>query len=246
MITFMFGTKLAKFQDSLFTKYLEGTEISSKERRKLGRFNAWVWLASRIAPNNLVLRHYMLQHIILGKDTDKQVHKQIEKLAVQYQGEYLWAEGYSYWMYVRAILIAYIRLTQDPVLKGCLSATEESFAKFSFEHLGTIYPPIYGDCRKVKLSPIDPNDFKLFNSEPEIYHPLVHFKNRVYDYYRYPLGGNTHTQKQNVTDNYNKGYIDFDKHKFYEGYDKKYSSWLEELKDIIQRMFIRGRSNLCL
>ena len=60
------GSTLADFQDDKFKDYLEGGAATKEEMRRLER-NLWVRTADKLAPGNLVVRHYCLIDLLSGK-----------------------------------------------------------------------------------------------------------------------------------------------------------------------------------
>jgi hypothetical protein len=241
----MSGTKLAVFQDKLIAKLLEQKntggklDISSKDIKQLNETNLWVKAANKLAPNNLGLRHLILQDLICNKKNIEGVQSLLKKLVVTNNSNIsLWAEGYSYWLYVKDVLKLYAaKYTQ---LETIVSEIDLGFAVFSFEVDGKFYPPFYGDCRFVQL---DKDGVYFIMSikyviRKMISHPLVTKNKDVYVFHEYNLGGNTHTQKEEEM--LYTGNEEFKSKKFYEGYDKKYSSKTEEFTDVLKRIFKKG------
>ena len=240
-------------------------------------FNLWCFISRFLAPNNLSIRHYSLKFIFSKSDREFNnffdiIIKEINKISIQNEidlcnGEKrfirLWAEGYTYWLYVDSVLELvdgfsdkiYNRVS-DKFKKNIFNKASilnlyrrdihVSFWLMSFKtDSGLIYPPLYGSVRDHGLSEktlsftVNPDgqQIKRFEDRPRclpVSHRMVtQFSRGLYLNKKFILGGNTHTVSKNH-------YIDLKnknyKIDFYEGYYDKFPDFISEWSDIIKRL----------
>lgn len=220
-MNFMNGTALAKFQDDLLDRCEKGHPEFSNEEKKLLVGNAWIGLASFLAPNNLVIRQYCLIGIIFKRLMDHEILHQLHIIAPD-----LYAEGYSYWKYTKRALNLYIDALASPEIQNKMWKIDYAFSATSYQRKGVYYPAPFADLRNEALdnqgaSPIDGMKLKFLEKIGQRYKIRPYF-----------LGLNTHVPDsyQEIT-TINGIPLSF---RWYEGYDKKYSSKKDELKDILR------------
>lgn len=236
MFNFKNGTSLAIQQDAYLKRYLSGGKFSEKEIRDMEQ-NVWVATASKMAPNNLVIRQYALIDLIKGNPShgDKIVNI-ANVLTYRSQEMYkLWAEGYSYYCYTRDIVdiwVSKFRATIYAVaIQVILNGVDAGFFETSYKKGGILYPAPFGDLRDEPLK----NDLQKERDFKPITIGNVAFKcgeeryTFCYSISGAPIGLNTHIPKNNSTVNIADGIVSG--FKFYEGYDKKYRNSFEEFKD---------------
>jgi len=233
-MNFESGSSLADFQDRLFKQYAAGEHAISKSDSKRLYENMWVPAARKMGPNNLVLRHWCLQ--ALFNCTSKSITEITELFKVLTPG--LYAEGYSYWLYTKPFLLAWSKEYYQ-AMGGWVKSVDKKFVETAYigTH-GLLYPAPFGDLRK---EPLEDVLQKMGESEEVVEITPVSKKGQTYTISPYPLGGNTHVPVKKAVIKI-RGTVP-EGFKFYEGYDKKYSSGIEEFMDIIKpvRLFTMFR-----
>lgn len=241
-MNFEFGSSLADFQDEKFKQYKAGKSISSKEKRRL-KYNLWVRMATKMAPGNLVVRHYCLMDLFSKRPRyKKKIQDQLDKL-----GNKIWREGYSYWLYTKYFLVEYDK--KHKAFGTFVKEMDSNFQDTAYKAKdGKLYPAPYGDLRHI---PLEKQGTIPVSTNKDIFPVKVTMISRSEIEYRISacaLGFNTHIPDKDfivrVRDNganvsvYEGGkYTPF---KWYEGYDKKYGSKEAELKDT----FSKSRINI--
>ncbi len=243
MINFQQGSSLADFQEELFRKACSGALFSNSEIAKL-KGNMWVKAAAKLAPSNLVIRHLVLLDIVSGMTHNQNsIAKQITLLSGNQIGLRVWAEGYSYWEYTKKFISLYCR-TFDvvPLIKQCVKLIDRGFIESAYTRDGVLYPAPFGDLRNEPLAPSLQRKAEVmdnFSSRLLVkYQFAIRAVSSVYGVKPYPLGLNTHCQKDgfNVFIINGKPYMDEDSKipfKFYEGYANKYDGIVSEAKDTL-------------
>jgi len=245
---FEFGSSLANFQDAKFEQYKNGKNFSEEDRTRLEK-NLWVKAATRAAPGNLPVRHYCLIDLDKGKARNKRnIRRQLDKL-----GDEIWREGYSYWIYVKPMLVEYSKKFGE--FDFFIKYMNKKFEETAYMGAdGKLYPAPFGDIRHVPLE-MESQSAKPVSIPTEIY-PLIirilkwdepelelHIDTTEYFIQKCPVGFNTHVPDTVQTIRVlpdgsvyvytNEGeYIPF---KWYEGYDKKYKNKEEEFKDTFSK-----------
>ncbi len=238
-MNFEFGSSLADFQDAKFKQYKQGKSISKKEKRRL-QYNLWVRMATKLAPGNLVVRHYCLMDLFRKKAKyKKKIQKQIDQL-----GEQIWREGYSYWLYTKEFLVEYDK--KHKAFGSFVKKMDENFQKTAYRSGGKLYPVPYGDLRHI---PLENQSGNPVSSNMTIFPVKVVMINRSeteYQISKCALGFNTHIPDQDYIIRVKGDDVSvleggkLKPFKWYEGYDKKYGSKEAELKDT----FSKSRINL--
>lgn len=233
-MNYEYGSSLANFQDKKFQDYLKGQNVLTEKEKKRLKENLWIKMAHKFAPNNLVVRHYVLWDLFeCSKDHYLSIRELLDKLTgVSYVGSNsLYLEGYSYWLYVKPFLIEYNKKFGD-IFKDFVATTDYLFSQTAYELNGILYPAPYGDVRHVPLE----NQEKIYGQDIGAF-PLIKTTGTD-DIIRYtikacPIGCNTHVpNNKTVVEIKNGGvFIKDIPFKWYEGYDKKYDNKMAELKD---------------
>lgn len=252
----MHGTKLATFQTNWIKKLqkrfvnsefvsdeqLEEEQVVAKEMSK----NIWVKIARKVAPNNLVLRQYCLIDILnRSPDNYDKIYKLISQISPVSPNGRLWLEGYTYWLYCKTVLSMYSEFFENKhrcnisiPLSLIIVEIDNCFQKISYsDYLNVLYPAPFGDLRKTSLEN-HLQDEKMCIPNLSIY-PVKKMSNESvkYEVKKSLLGFNTHTPDR--TYKAKIGEVMIENFKFYHGFENKYSSKFEEIKDtfIIDRVF---------
>lgn len=236
MFNFKTGTALAVQQDQYLQKYLAGEKISSKEICDMEQ-NLWVASASKLAPGNLVIRQWAL--IDLFKASTQhcfQIFNLLNILSYKQTGNYrLWAEGYSYWIYMMNVLKPWVEKFEFfydiTGIKGIIEKINQGFIATSYSRDGVWYPAPFGDLRNQPLNPYlqIPHEIKSITISNVAFNYSSINNTILYSIKGRPIGCNTHIPLNNAVIKIQLG-IPWG-FKFYEGYDKKYKNSWEEMKD---------------
>jgi hypothetical protein len=229
-MNFETGSALADFQQSLFEKLQRNQSITPVELSRL-EGNYWIKAAETMAPNNLVIRHYCLIDIIKKQPGHfTQIFNQINKLSYSTMNKgRIYAEGYSYWNYIKPFLNLYSKILSQNVLICIINEIDQNFFATSYPRGNLRYPAPFGDLRNVPLDP-----------ELQTIQPIVGFCNRgcvlkksetSYTIYGWPVGLNPHVPAKNYDINIVNGSPEG--FKFYTGYDQKYPSIILEWADML-------------
>ncbi len=258
-VNFVTGTPLAKKQEELYRKYKTGEKVDKKEIRNL-KTNWWVLSASKVSPNNLIIRQWALIDLLIGVPLHHQeiltAMKQLSYYGDQKPKEELcliWGEGYSYYLYTKQILTEWLRtfhiknyevqILNDNIdsIIFIVSGIEFGFAITSYQDRGLYYPAPFGDLRKQPLEDYLQKLVPSLQNFPQINckgverklisHSLVEYKIDVK-----LVGLNVHIPKESSKIIVQDGIpINFN---FYEGYENKYPNKEAEWKDILNPMRI--------
>jgi hypothetical protein len=232
------GFALAMQQDSLLARYNRGETITGREVRDLQN-NEWVAIAKHLAPGNLILRQWGL--IDLFTKTPSNAERILEMADLLSYGparERLWSEGYSYWGYTRDVLAPWTETFKDDEtakkVKAIMEAVDRGFAVTAYQKDGVWRPAPYGDLRDAPL--IKPSlDMRNAMVEPgprsSAFVKVEPVEGGIkYTVYANPVGMNTHipegVKTVEVKDGAPLGFT------YYQGYDKKYSSPIDEMMDM--------------
>ncbi len=231
---FEYGSSLANFQDQKFKDFKANKPLTKEEETRF-KSNLWVKTAEKLAPSNLVIRHYCLIDLFNKYPS----HKRKIKNQLYLLGEDLYLEGYSYWLYTKPFLDEYSKEFGEFGL--FIRDQDKKFQESAY--LGTdgnLYPAPFGDLRH------EPLDIFLQAAEPvsdntEIYPLLIKiFKPDTTEYLvqKCLLGFNTHVPDKVQTVQVLNGTVYVKQpsgtlvpFKWYEGYDKKYGSKEAEFND---------------
>ena len=241
---FQNSTKLADHQTELFERYKSKQFVSEKEIQQLEN-NLWVRSAAKLAPSNLVIRQWCLIDLLRNKpDHSLNVNKFVKCMSYNKQ---IWCEGYSYWLYTRSILDAWVKIfywdTNVKNIGEIITSVDMGFVKTAYKRGNLFYPAPYADIRN------EPLDQKL----QEICYSLIHETctigvvsvrygaDTVYNISAIPIGMNTHVPKNDYSIFISSGQpFGF---KFYEGYDKKYETIMDETKDLLDPKRLQAIQN---
>lgn len=231
---FEYGSSLATFQEKKYNDYLDNVPITKEEKKRLTK-NMWVKMAEGAAPSNLVIRHYCLIDLYKGKHShSKRIGTQLEIL-----GEGLYLEGYSYWLYIKPLLVEYKK--KFNIFEIFIENMDKRFQETSYLWKdGKLYPPPYGDVRHIPLE--DSLQSALSVQSYKSIYPLV-IQVLSPDTVEYfikgnPVGFNTHVPLETLTvvvtcDTVyvKKANGDHQPFKWYTGYENKYKDKGAEFKD---------------
>lgn len=236
---FKYGEELAREQDNLIECYKNNIPVDINATLRDLENNEWVVLAKRLAPSNLVIRQYCL--IDIFKNSPDHVDEIIDQLfKLTYCKEkifnvfLLYAEGYSYWLYVKYILKIWADKFVINRIKNVINAIDNSFLCTSYLRNGIRYPAPFGDLRDIPLEDCLQTQPKITNIHIS---NIFMITNREFDKiisYQcivngIPVGLNTHIPKSDYTVYIKNGVpIGF---KFYTGYANKYKNKFAEILD---------------
>lgn len=234
MFNFTFGTKLAIQQDQ-YIKMFKNDEIITKSQIQNLKDNLWVKIASKLAPNNLVIRQLCLIDIFTNapKNTNK-IFNLINILSYKKDGDYrIFAEGYSYFNYTMNILDIWITKFENDIditkIMYLIDLIKQGFIATSYVRNDLLYPAPFGDLRDIPLN--SDLQIKHIHQNIRLSTVLVDYTSDSVNYKieAKPIGFNTHIPKDDMIVTITNGCPE--SFKFYEGYDKKYKNCLEELID---------------
>jgi len=236
------GYELAVQQESLLVKYKRGDTISSDTLRDL-KINYWVHTAYKVAPGNLVIRQYALIDLFTGKpDHAKKIKHLVNVLSsgTTVYNYRTWAEGYSYWIYTKDILVPWIEKfdTEKNGIGFMADDIDNGFAYTSYlkYNEGKYYPAPFGDLWNIPLDSTGQYKAnmiaKLADTAKIINVTRLNTGYTIcYRISALPIGMNGHCEKESKTyriENYSP--LGF---KYYEGYKLKYSDQTSEWKDLL-------------
>lgn len=236
---FSYGTALAIQQETVFAAYMSGTPISPATILNLER-NAWVALAAHLAPCNLVLRQWCLIDLLRGRASNLNgITVLLDKISYKNSQDdtyRIFAEGYSYWQYVRLILDQWVSLFFNAVdltyIKSVIKKIDLGFIQTSYSINNVLYPVLLGDLRQVPLDqPLQivhqpAKSIAIGNVQMSVFG-----NNVVYKITGKPLGFNLHIPKNDYTITVSNGVVtDWT---WYIGYDKKYPNTATEIADML-------------
>lgn len=245
MKRFMHGTELARFQDNLIKEikkdryeYVSEEKLNQNKKtaEEMDR-NLWIKLSNKIAPSNLVLRHYCIMDILNDSpDNFEKIYRLISLLSPCSSNGRLWLEGYSYWIFCKTILTEYVdhfskkyKATISIPLSLIILEIDNCFQKTSYEMNGYLCPAPFGS---VRIGPLEDHlqDKKMSVINITIY-PVKKLQNK-YVIRKSLLGFNSHIpDKNNEVIISNSCIHNFS---FYHGFEEKYESKYEEIKDMIR------------
>jgi len=246
-----YGTKLAVFQEILFAKFMSGAKINDEDQVRLFN-NKYVSIAAKIAPNNLVIKHLCLRQLILKEDLNNKIIALIKRLSyTENNNPKLWAEGYSYWVYIKSFLME----LQNVDIYDLIDIIDTNFQRTSYIRDDMLYPAPYADIwdtplekslqdiKKVRTDsvcfPVTKQTFYGSDVPPEFKKIRPQNITVIYSITGAPIGLNNHIQLKDA-----KYYIDETGYpsnfKFYTGYQHKYPSRWKEFKDIFSWRRING------
>ena len=232
------GKELAEKQDVLFQKYTNNEYIAEREADSLSN-NVWFYIASQTAPSNLVIRQMVLIDIIRKKpEHGKQIDSLLSLLSC---GGELYLEGYSYWRYTEPSIRYWVHEFLEEIYKYNMIKNVNSinlgFIITAYKRDNVYYPAPYGDLRDEPLSE-ELQRQCMFNKFKSVQHSFIELdvvddSNFVYKMIEArPIGLNTHIFVEPHYIEFINGKSNFT---FYNGYDKKYGSKKEELKDLFDK-----------
>lgn len=231
------GTALAQKQDVLLNKYTSNQYIPIREADSLAN-NIWFQIAYRTAPSNLVIRQFVLIDIIRKKpEHGKQIDSLLNLLS--YGGE-LYSEGYSYWLYTEPSIKYWVHEFLEETYKynmiENINSINDGFVKTAYNKDNVWFPATFGDLRYEPLASDLQYDCvgKQMKSVSHSFIDMVVVddSNFIYKINSIPVGLNTHIPVSGFFVEFINGKSNFN---FYTGYEHKYKSKKEELKDLFDK-----------
>ena len=114
------------------------------------RRNIYCKLAYHFAPSNLVIRNLCVLALVDKKGNNRKIIPLIEKLIDE--KNWLWKEGYSYWLDVRPILVKWGESFSSIIIPRWTPQIESAFCRTAYRGAdGQLYPCPIGDCTKAPL-----------------------------------------------------------------------------------------------
>lgn len=220
MINFEQGRNLANRQQRVF----EDLDSPLKNDVLSLRGNLWIRTAIKLAPSNLVVRHFCLLDMISRKpESISIITNQLVILAPD-----LWIEGYSYWVYTKPFLKEYIDRVNlsnadKEYIKSIVKMVDQHFIDTAYPDAnGSLKPAPFGDLRDTYLQGLTGTPKQNTNLA------FLRKEGKVYYINNYPIGFNTHTPKESKVTVVNGFCYGFS---FYTGYENKYPNKSAELAD---------------
>lgn len=236
MFNFRSGSAVAIQQDQYIQIYKNSGFLTSKQISDMEQ-NVWIIAAAKTAPNNLVIRNYALVDVFKKTPANKDtILKYVDLLSYNSTEPWrIWSEGYSYFRYTMEALDLWIRTfeNQSFEIQNIIQKIRLGFVVTSYTRNNILYPAPFGDLRNEPL----PADLQLPQSKNDIAVSNVKLRyvtnaGILHVYYLIsgkPIGLNTHIPKDDyVTEIINGMPQGF---RFYQGYDKKYKNYWQELSD---------------
>ena len=254
---FQNSTELADYQTQIFNDYSAGKLISNETIQKLEN-NLWIKAAHELAPGNLVIRQYCLIDLLKNSpDHVEQIFNLLNRLS--YNGQ-IWAEGYSYYLYTLDILQPWVsafksfdtsitpwarKYGQTTLalrivdIEEIVSKVNQGFLNTAYYRNGVLFPAPFGDVRDQPLNVQRKINCNTNSSVSIVTRQLLVVKPEMdniqnsyvmYEIKGKPIGLNCHVPKNYSGIPVYKGIPTF---KFYEGWNKKYESKEDELKDLL-------------
>lgn len=198
--------QLATTQDLVWSRWKQATD---SDINWLKTTPVWVSLSEVVAPNNLVVRHRILQFLIVSRSLDNSFYSNIKQL----NSSGCWVEGYSYYMYTRQFL--------EEVLPEVVEECDDFFKYTSYKGPdGKYWPAPFGDLRK---GPLEVQPDKVIDVIKGCCLNKINYR---YEVSPWPLGGNCHVPIERAVHNIQNGEIVTESGptwRWYEGYEKKYT-----------------------
>ena len=232
---------LGDFQDACFNKIV-GQTLTQAEVDKL-KNNYWIKISRIIAPNNLVIRHLCLLDLISKCPNHyKEILDQLKKLTYSKETiilgklvmptRLLYAEGYSYWLYIKNFLQVY----NDKFLVNCgsyiqsyISKVDSGFQATAYLRGTVMYPAPFGDLRDQPLEDVLQNSSTIFNTINIA--PINKRNNTIYQVESMPIGLNGHIPLNNyIVDIKNGEPVPFS---WYQGYSQEYPTMWSQMMNTL-------------
>ena len=232
LMNFDTGTKLADYQQDIFTRICNNQPIPPSTLSRLEQ-NYWVKAAETLAPSNLVVRQYCLIDMLRNYPINyNRIRGLVDKLSyASHKSGRIWSEGHSYWCYVKPFIVKACTSTK-PRLTGMMSVVEEidtGFCATAYNRGSVWYPAPFGDLRDAPLG--DEFQKVVDNNHISTKGCVMKRSSSFYTIKGWSIGLNPHTPARdrdiNIVGGVPEGFV------FYTGYDKKYSSVIDEWADIL-------------
>lgn len=152
---------LADFQQATYGKIMAGQAPSTDDVKRLTSVsveNVWIESARVLAPDNLVIRQYILKDYVNSKaDHYDAIMAMLKKLTYWQNGAWrlLFGESYSYYIYCRGFLILYCSKfgNSTATLGEFISMIDTGFQVTAYLNGTVMYPAPFADLRDVPLDP---------------------------------------------------------------------------------------------
>jgi len=161
---------LADFQDRMFNLMSIGCvnhdNVLKRDYDRL-RNDPWVKIAERLSPCNLVIRHYCLLDIIERSPLHFTTILRQLKLLTYYTPSaafLLYAEGYSYWRYIKEFLkLYYSKFPNVSIISEFISLIDKGFQATAYMCNYFMWPAPFGDLRCESLEMSLQDTTKMFS-----------------------------------------------------------------------------------
>ncbi len=227
------GTELVEYQTKVFYDYKSGIILSADTIKKMHE-NVWVMAAEETAPNNIVIRQWTLLDLLDGVPTHRnKLYKIIDMLSYGTNGDRIWAEGYSYWIYSRQFMRDWVvKFDDDNKIAGLIEDIDNGFIKTAYKRGDKWYPAPIGDTRDEPLFPFHQEQCVKKDSITVSIVSMKRIGNEVvYNVEGIPFGMNHHVFCEDkvirVIDGATKDFV------FYTGMENKYPNNISYVMDVI-------------
>lgn len=237
-------TAIAVLQDNIVKTLKEqpilSTPIYAEYLKKLKK-NVWFILAKTLSPGNLTIRQMCLIDILSEEPANyKEIWRQMRRLATEEGFDHVvWAEGYSYWLYTKTILDLWLEeygiySKMTPAVAEILrlrGKVDAGFKATAYRRGDKFYPAPFGDLADIPISEGFNNPDRTISTNAFTLTIKDSGRTLLYTVKSNPVGLNVHTPVKETTITVVGGIPGV--FKFYQGYDKKYASKWQEIKDIL-------------
>lgn len=226
---------LADFQQDLFYKVSNNQPITNAEIKRLkGSENTWINVARIVAPNNLVIRQYVLKDYLIyhSPHSYSVIMDMLRKLTFYRNGAWrlLFGESYSYWQYCKPFLVLYCSKfsSTTTILKEFIEAIDMGFQATAYLRGSTMYPAPFGDLRDEPLEIALQDPSKMAENTDVLPVKKRRTMDNVVEYTikGIAVGYNGHAQLNNSTCTIVNGIPT--PFTWYVGYKNKYPNWYSE------------------
>lgn len=242
------GGRVASTQDAYFKVYLDskGKPEPNYASRAISTLTAdpWVIIASKVSPGNLVVRQWALIDLFRGEA--QSVVKIQNMISLVSYGNMIWAEGYSYWQYTKAILDIWVERFKNTTnlnnIVSIMTQIDSNFVQTAYKKGNVWYPAPFGDLYLVPLESKLQVNHNLQSRTVSIVNMVVAGTKVTYGVTGRPIGLNVHIPVDNSIVVVNNGQASG--FKFYTGYGNKYQNNFAETADVLNLKRIESTLNL--
>jgi hypothetical protein len=228
---------LADIQDRYMDAHLNGIHIPVIDAVELEN-NKWYKMAKELAPSSIVIRQLILIDIILQEPRHyEEILKLIKLLSYWPYNGCIWSEGYSYFEFVYKFLDQYIvyfnPMIDTEELEDMISYIKNGFVETAYKRDSLWYPAPFGDLRDIPLSDELQTACSRVKEEKKVECSIITKKIEkdtiIYKIMGKPIGLNSHIPIDTFYVNVVNGLPNI---KFYTGYNNKYKSKIDEVRDV--------------